>query len=62
MLVFPTFPKISMIPETIAPLRGSLQIHGNEETLAKPTFPMICLVGIMENVGFTNISNNFHDC
>ena len=31
------------------------------EMLVKPTFSMICLWGIMEIVGFTNISNNFHD-
>ena len=31
------------------------------EMLAKPTFSMICLWGIMEIVGFTYISNNFHD-
>ena len=31
------------------------------EMLVKPTFSMICLWGIMEIVGFTNNSNNFHD-
>ena len=31
------------------------------EMLAKPTFSMIFLWGIMEIVGFTNVSNNFHD-
>ena len=32
-----------------------LQFH------VQPTFSLICLRGIMENVGFTNISNNFYD-
>ena len=31
------------------------------EMLVKPTFSMICLWGIMELVGFTNMSNTFHD-
>ena len=51
-----------MIPETMAwapevfPTSWKLL-----EMLVKPTFSMICLWGIMEIVGFTNISNNFHD-
>ena len=31
------------------------------ELLVIPTFSMMCRCGIMEFVGFTDISNNFHD-
>ena len=63
LVVLPTFPTISMIPETMA--WAPREVFPNSwklfEMLAKPTFSMICLWGIMELVGFTNISNNFHD-
>ena len=32
------------------------------EMLVQPTLSMICSWGVMENIDFINISNNFHDC
>ena len=51
-----------MIPETTA---RAPEVFPNSwkflEMLVKPKFSMICLWGIMDIVGITNISNNFHD-
>ena len=57
LLVLPTFPTISVIfPNDGSGSRGFpkiMEIVGFANIFREP---------IMENVGFTNISNNFHDC
>ena len=59
MLVLPTFPTISVIVRTMALAHG---VSGKSwKLLVLPTISMLSHRQIMENVGFTNISNNFHD-
>ena len=53
-LLLPTFPTISMIPETTVPAFKVSPNSLNFCTFGKPTLWTICLWGIMENVGFSN--------
>ena len=60
-MVLPTCPTISIIPETMAPAPDvSPRSWKLLDMLVKPAFSMVCPWGIMEIVGLTNMSNNFH--